>query len=736
MATKVGLVVAILSLACCSTTVEGQFSPSFYETWGYYIQLASTKPIDWNTTIGYLVAGQVQQPCYDQSSKLHTDMTAGLSYAVQMLDSTGKFTPSALFEGGYDDFGSFKGCRDRIRYAPDVPADLKPMYCLVGWAGIAPELTGYARSYVNGLCVPNTCSDLEVRRLAGTGLLGIKPMPSWSPVGALCQREEDYATFSTGAIVAICFIAVILLMLLISTLYEFIINVSCTQEKVKSITKSKTGRFFLSFSVYSNTKKVFDTYQPPGQLPALHGIRVISTLWIIYGHTDFFTDNAITTNRRQLYEWSSERWYFIRGSMDMAVDTFLLLSALLVSYLFMKQLKKNDGSFTGKDLLLHYLHRYWRLTPVYAFLIMIFACLMVYMGTGPNWASPINLAMGNVAACQSWMWTNLLYINNWFNGEAECFGWAWYLGVDMQLYIAAPGLLVLLYKKPKLGVGLVTFLTVLSMALTGILYHFLVNVPSGSYYATVYKFTFTRMGPYMVGLLMGFILFKINRKVPKTGLTKALMLFGWLAAAGFALLFVAAPAWMGSPYSVYGQPAWRAWDRTVFSCTVAWVVFACCVGYGGIITELLSWSGWVPLSRLTYTAYLVHPIVMHVHTMSLKTPLFYTADNWWFLFVAYSFLAFLCGFVATIMVELPFFGLEKLIFPQRRGRDSSKAPNNAANEAHDNQALEMGEIDKSVDATANGQGVIMKNHDGIPGQANGDWAVTVPTNQETFDQKL
>ncbi|XP_035696984.1 nose resistant to fluoxetine protein 6-like [Branchiostoma floridae] len=738
--TGVGFVVALLSLACCSTTVAGQFSASFWETWGHYMQLASTKPIDWNDTIGLRDSGQVQESCYDQSVQLHTDMTTGQSYAIQMLDSSGKLNPTALFEGRYDDFGSFKGCRDRVKYAPDIPADMKAMYCVLGWTGIAPELTGGAQSFTQGLCVPNTCGDLEVALLANTGLLGTKPMPSWTVVGILCHREEVYASFDTGAYVALSFIAIILLMLLIGTLFEFIINVSYTEEKVKSITKSKTGRFFLSFSVYSNTKKVFNTYQPAGQLPALHGIRVISTLWIIYGHTDFFADNTLTTNKRQKDEWFSQWWYFIRGSMDMAVDTFLLLSALLVSYLFMKQLKKNGGSFTGKDLLLHYLHRYWRLTPVYAFLIMIFACLMVYMGTGPVWASPINLATGNMKACQTWMWTNLLYINNWFNGEQECFGWSWYLGVDMQLYVIAPGLLVLLYKKPKLGVGLVTFFLILSMFLTGILYHLFVNVPSGSYYATVYKFTFTRMGPYMVGLLMGYILFTTDRKVPNTGSTKALMLLGWFGATAVAVLFVGAPGWIGTPFSIWGQPAWRAFDRTMFSCAVAWVVFACCVGYGGIITEFLSWSGWVPLSRLTYTAYLVHPIIMHVYTMSLKTPLFYSATNWWFYFIAYSFMAFLCGFVASIMVEFPFFGLEKLIFPQRRGRDSSKASNNVTSGAHDNQALELGETRQPVDdraAKSNGQMAITNDeNDKIPGQANGQWSVSISANQETFDQKL
>jgi len=70
----------------------------------------------------------------------------------------------------------------------------------------------------------------------------------------------------------------------------------------------------------------------------------------------------------------------------------------------------------------------------------------------------------------------------------------------------------------------------------------------------------------------------------------------------------------------------------------------------------------------------------------------------WFYFIAYSFMAFLCGFVASIMVEFPFFGLEKLIFPQRRGRESSKASNNVTNEGHDNQALELQLPGMKIDA--------------------------------------
>ena len=42
--------------------------------------------------------------------------------------------------------------------------------------------------------------------------------------------------------------------------------------------------------------------------------------------------------------------------------------------------------------------------------------------------------------------------------------------------------------------------------------------------------------------------------------------------------------------------------------------------FTGPVNRLLSWSGLVPLSRLTYMAYLIHPIVMLYFNYSLESP--------------------------------------------------------------------------------------------------------------------
>ena len=85
-----------------------------------------------------------------------------------------------------------------------------------------------------------------------------------------------------------------------------------------------------------------------------------------------------------------------------SVDTFFLMSGLLVSYLLLRELERNKGRF---NIGLFYLHRYIRLTAVYAFILAFVASLIFYTGTGPNWYS-VGVASN---ACRMAWWRQFLY---------------------------------------------------------------------------------------------------------------------------------------------------------------------------------------------------------------------------------------------------------------------------------------------------------------------------------------
>ena len=89
-----------------------------------------------------------------------------------------------------------------------------------------------------------------------------------------------------------------------------------------------------------------------------------------------------------------------------SVDTFFLMSGLLVAYLLLRELDRNKGRF---NVALFYIHRYLRLTPVYAIILGFIATLIVYVSNGPNWRLVLYMREG----CRWNWWNHLLYVNNY-----------------------------------------------------------------------------------------------------------------------------------------------------------------------------------------------------------------------------------------------------------------------------------------------------------------------------------
>ena len=70
-----------------------------------------------------------------------------------------------------------------------------------------------------------------------------------------------------------------------------------------------------------------------------------------------------------------------------------------------------------------------------------------------------------ISACGvSGILAHLSFIGNWMS-TPTCLGYLWYLGLDMQLYVAAPFLLHILHKKPKTAVIISAVIVALSAAL-------------------------------------------------------------------------------------------------------------------------------------------------------------------------------------------------------------------------------------------------------------------------------
>ncbi|KAI8514089.1 hypothetical protein Bbelb_084130 [Branchiostoma belcheri] len=177
------------------------------------------------------------------------------------------------------------------------------------------------------------------------------------------------------------------------------------------------------------------------------------------------------------------------------------------------------------------------------------------------------------------------------------------------------------------------------------------------------------MGPYVIGILLAYLLFRISSKITNTRRTKVWMLVGWAINAAFVGILVWAPSVLRA-FNTEGS-TWMVRttvERLLWSAAICWVIYACSVGYGGIISEFLSWKLWQPLSRLSYIAYLIHPLILYSFWGHYKGHIFYSGGTWFILFVGLSVSSFVGAFVMSVGVEIPSSELEKHILPSRHGR--------------------------------------------------------------------
>ena len=87
---------------------------------------------------------------------------------------------------------------------------------------------------------------------------------------------------------------------------------------------------------------------------------------------------------------------------------------------------------------------------------------------------------------------------------------------------------------------------------------------------------------------------------------------------------------------------------------------ACASGYGGFIDSVLSWEGWLPLSRLNFSTYLTHMSVVSLEVIAAEQVVMFSWTLVIYKFLAFYVIANAVGFLLAVSVEFPMVGLEKV----------------------------------------------------------------------------
>ncbi|KAK7497005.1 hypothetical protein BaRGS_00011741 [Batillaria attramentaria] len=415
-----------------------------------------------------------------------------------------------------------------------------------------------------------------------------------------------------------------------------------SEDFVRKTMLSTVAKLLISFSVYTNGSKLLSTYQPPGSLTCVHGIRFFSMTWVVLGHTySVLPGFSANTNPYQVEVYDDFSFQMVANA-TLSVDTFFVLSGLLVAYLSLKELNKNNGQLNWP---MFYFHRFWRLTPVYMMVILFNTALQPYLGSGPNWPD-IDARDAMRKPCEENWWTNMLYINNLVHSTQMC-----------EAEAITPGVITSEKHFPAGSAAVDT------------------PVEEGANsFDEYYIKPYCRMGPYIVGLVAGYILYRYGTKIR---MHKAVVVIGWLAATGVAVaslfgLYDASKITDRMPLEVWEAALWNALARTAWGVSVVWVIIACCCGYGGFVNTILSWGALVPLSRLTYCIYLIHMSAQNVLVRSFQTPFFMNSINVVMFQFGLLVMCYLVGAIVSLTFEAPMMGLEKILLHGNKKKSDGK----------------------------------------------------------------
>lgn len=106
----------------------------------------------------------------------------------------------------------------------------------------------------------------------------------------------------------------------------------------------------------------------------------------------------------------------------------------------------------------------------------------------------------------------------------------------------------------------------------------------------------------------------------------------------------------------------RTVHATAWGLGLIWIVLSCKWGLAKPVDKLLSHRALLPLSRLTYCAYLVHPVSQIVMSFDLKGTVHIQHSLVLTIFLGNVITSYLLALVLAVLFEVPFVRMLKVLF--------------------------------------------------------------------------
>ncbi|XP_053600229.1 nose resistant to fluoxetine protein 6-like [Plodia interpunctella] len=614
--------------------------------------------------------------CREQGLKALIGLLLRKPWALQMYDASANSFQVLSSNFSYD-LGNFDGCLN-IADSPDNGLPIETQYCLASITLNDAEekkvRTGRDDLIRWAICVPSVCQAEDVQAFIAEVLsrtsVGNSTTVQLTDRNCSSKRPWTVNNLDTAFLI---FCVLLGAMLILGTLYDLM---TCGKKN------GTIGHdLMVSFSLISNFKKIMSTKANDSMgLHWVSGLKSLSMFVTVAGHALLFISSGPVENPEVWDEFLRKPISSIPLSNHLLVDTFLFLSAFLFSYLLLDELEKKRGKVNTTIV---FILRYVKMTPSYLMVLLFYMTWFPKLGSGPLWKDRLLLEQDR--CMQSW-WANLLYINNYVNTDTMCMFQSWYLAVDTQLAFFAPFFIYSLWRCGRAAPRILG-LTIVASAIIPFVYTYVYQLDptlmfyakeyrdfaGNAYFKAAYIKTELRIVTYVMGIATGYILHQIRLK--NYSFSRCGKIFGWAMTIVFSLvttlpLTVFYQDW--HEYNAVEAAAFMSLHKLTWGIVNGWLMLMFTMGDGGWTRCVLTWKYFVPISKLTFSAYLVNVVVELTYVGLVRYPLHATFTSLVTLALSHVLYTFMVAFVLCITFESPLHGVLKVVFAKLLGSGNSK----------------------------------------------------------------
>ncbi|KAK8770194.1 hypothetical protein V5799_013342 [Amblyomma americanum] len=195
----------------------------------------------------------------------------------------------------------------------------------------------------------------------------------------------------------------------------------------------------------------------------------------------------------------------------------------------------------------------------------------------------------------------------------------------------------------------------------------------------IYYRPYVHVTSYAVGIMLGYAV-SANARLQLPCWARASL---WALSTTLALLVVFGPfKWLrGDSWRGGDAVAYAGFSKLAWALSLSWVVFACASGRGGFANRLLSWKPLIPLSRLSYGAYLIHSPLYLIRAGIMRERMSLQHFNLVKDFFGCLTMSFLMAYLLYLVCEAPVASLEKLMLAPATRRIQAAAEKDSPSDA-------------------------------------------------------